>query len=400
MITLILLDSEHQQWQFELHARVKVGRALDNDVVLADEQVSRYHLELSPTSSDADSSPAQKGWQLQGLGTNGTLVNGKFVTQADIVDGDLIQLGLSGPVLRFELSMQELSSVSREAADCCSQALDEEQQLAVNYCAHENNEPGNRFCIHCGELLQARETVGHFQVVQILEFQEREAAFLVQDLSEKASFYVLRRFKPEIFSQAQARFEQEVLRLRAFNHPGVVKVVDFLYEGPYRYVVMEHLSGVSLKEWVRQERPTVPIAIKFLLSMGDSLEALHSHESTIIHQNLTPSNVLIRPQGQGTVLTNFGSLRAAGFGTFPAVPPTVQSDVYRLGSTLLFLLTGQEQGQYFNVRRTDQHIEWTALPQVPFSLRSVIERMTHPDLQARYRTVSESMEALQICQSE
>ncbi|MEO0377442.1 MAG: serine/threonine-protein kinase [Cyanobacteria bacterium P01_A01_bin.17] len=271
--------------------------------------------------------------------------------------------------------------------------------MAVN-CAHENNEPGNRFCIHCGEPLQVRETVGHFQVVQTLESREREAAFLVQDLSEKPSFYVLRQFKPEIFSQAQARFEQEVLLLRAFNHPGVVKVVDFFYEGPYRYVVMEYLSGVSLKEWIRQEKPTVPTAIKFLLSVGDSLEALHSQKTPIIHQNLTPSNVLIRHQGQGTVLTNFGSLRAAGLSTFVAVPPTVQSDVYRLGSTLLFLLTGQEQGQYFNVRRSEQHIEWATLPQVPFSLRRVIERMTHPDLQARYRTVSESIEALQICQLE
>lgn len=393
MVTLTLLnpDSALRQWQFELHTSVKIGRALDNDIVLADEQVSRYHLELNPTSSDFDAGIIQQKWRLHGLGTNGTLVNGKFVTQSDILHGDLIQLGLSGPVLKFELLC---SSVSKEAADFCSQALDKVQKKPIA-CAHENNEPGNQFCIYCGELLQARERVGRYQVIQTLESQEREAAFLVQDISEKTSFYVLRRFWPVMFSQAQAQFEQEVLRLRAFSHPGVARVVDFFYEEPYRYVVMERVAGVSLKEWGRQEKTTVPRTIEIIVSVGDSLKALHSHKPSIVHNNLTPDNVLIRHQGRGTVLTNFGSLRAAGLGVLASVPATVQSDLYRLGTTLLFMLTGQEPSEYLNVRRLKQHIEWAALPQVPFSLRSVIERMTHPDLQYRYRTVAESMEALQ-----
>jgi serine/threonine protein kinase, bacterial len=147
VITLTLLGaaSEHQQWQFELCAGVRVGRALDNDVVLANEQVSRYHLELSPKACGSG------GWQLQGLGTNGTLLNGKFVTHGDVFHGDRIQLGLSGPILKFELRSQA-SLPTEEKGDFRPLAAGKKKQSAV-ICAHEHNEPGNRFCIHCGEPL-------------------------------------------------------------------------------------------------------------------------------------------------------------------------------------------------------------------------------------------------------
>lgn len=401
MITLTLLgsDFEHQQWQFEQCIRIKVGRAPDNDVLLAHEQVSRYHLELSPNhpgSSDGE-------WKVQGLGTNGTLVNGKFITQGDLSNGDLIQLGLTGPLLKFELTPKNPLLVSdKEVAGLVSPASDDGPDSSV-ICMHENNEPDNQFCIHCGASLHGLEKLGHYQVVQTFDSQKREVSFLVRDIRTGGTLSVLRRFRPEIFSQAQDRFEQEVQWLGALNNQGLARVIDSFCEDPYRYVVLERALGLTLEEWVLQEEPNVSMAIKIVLAICTSLSFLHSHNPPIIHGNLALKNILIRQQGQGAegvILINFGSLRAAGLGLSTSASITVQSDLYRLGTVLIYMLTGSNPNQYFNVQRLSQHIKWTAIPQVPSSLHSIIERMTHPDLQYRYGTVEEITRVLRDYQQQ
>ena len=395
MITLTLLgtDFEHQQWQFEDYISIKVGRASDNDVLLTDEQVSRYHVELSPNNPGS----SDEEWKIQGLGTNGTLVNGKFITQGDVSHGDLIQLGLSGPMLKFEQTFQKPLPVSNIEVDVLrSPSLEDGSDSSV-LCNHENNEPSNRFCIHCGEPLTrlGLERLGHYQVIQTLESQEREVSFLVRDIRQGGALCVLRRFWPEVYTQAHDRFEQEIQWLGALNHNGLARVIDSFCEEPYRYVVMEKISGLTLEERVLKEELNVSMAIKILLAICNSLRSLHCHNPPIIHRNLAPKNILIRSQEQSVVLINFGSLRASGLGLLTPPSVTVQSDLYRLGTVLIFMLTGRNPSQYFNVQRLSHHIEWTAVPQVPPSLHSIIERMTHPNLQHRYRTVEELISMLE-----
>ena len=77
MVTLYLLHPPEttplQQWQFEDESAIRIGRAPDNDVVLADPLVSRYHLELRKK----DFSTQSDSWQLINQGTNGTFIDGR-----------------------------------------------------------------------------------------------------------------------------------------------------------------------------------------------------------------------------------------------------------------------------------------------------------------------------------
>ena len=82
MITLTLLhplkDVPVQNWSFNADSTIRVGRSVDNDVVLYSAVVSRFHLEIKRKNSD---------WELVSLGTNGTYVDGKRVEQVIITDG-------------------------------------------------------------------------------------------------------------------------------------------------------------------------------------------------------------------------------------------------------------------------------------------------------------------------
>lgn len=99
MLILTLLDAQGQaslkQWRFEREAVVRIGRAPDNQVVLDNDLISRYHLELRRVGTT--------GWQLLSRGTNGTFINGSRVDQGDVVDGTRLQLAQGGPLLELQL---------------------------------------------------------------------------------------------------------------------------------------------------------------------------------------------------------------------------------------------------------------------------------------------------------
>ncbi len=395
MVTLTLLDSSAQQWQFELHSVISIGRGKDNDLVLANTQVSRHHLDLFPNNPGS----TQGVWQLQSHGTNGTLLNGKLVTQGVVSHGSKIQLGLSGPVLKFELPSEvDTQKLSHDQlADWATQIPTKKRRIP-ELCTHSNNEPGNQFCIHCGVPLKVLTQVRHYQIVEHIKAEAREASFLVRSTAmENAPLQVMRRFQPATFLQAQDRFEQAAHFLTTLEHPGVAKVVDFFGEVPYLYAVEEKVRGQTLEEWVAQTGPiSAEVAIATLLSICNQLSELHDHVPPIIHHELAPSNIMLRNGSQDIVLINFGSIRAAGLGMGPSLQ-TVRADIYRLGTLLLFLLTGTNPSHCLKVHCLNNHIHWTAAPHIPPVLKPVIERATHPKPENRFLSVKELSEALQDC---
>jgi len=98
-VTVHLLDkaTEHsiQIWKFDSRSLIRIGRAEENDVVLADPSVSRFHAELRFRSHF---------WELINLGKNGTLMAGKKTSQGPIQDRTLFRLGAAGPLLQFHQS--------------------------------------------------------------------------------------------------------------------------------------------------------------------------------------------------------------------------------------------------------------------------------------------------------
>lgn len=96
MITLYLLHpvdkTPVQNWTFEQVPSVRIGRSADNDVVLYSAVVSRHHIELHRTVV---------GWHLKSIGTNGTYLNGKRISETSVSNGLVIRLARSGPIIQI-----------------------------------------------------------------------------------------------------------------------------------------------------------------------------------------------------------------------------------------------------------------------------------------------------------
>jgi pSer/pThr/pTyr-binding forkhead associated (FHA) protein len=99
VITLSLLHPLNktpvQHWTFEQEAVIRIGRSTDNDVILYSAVVSRHHVEICKV---------EEGWEIRNLGTNGTYLDGKRISQVPAEDGLVIRLARSGPNIQINLT--------------------------------------------------------------------------------------------------------------------------------------------------------------------------------------------------------------------------------------------------------------------------------------------------------
>src|SRR5437588_6889766 len=152
------------------------------------------------------------------------------------------------------------------------------------------------------------------------------------------------------------RFRREAQAAAGLQHPNVVGVYDRGdYDGTY-YIAMEHLSGRSLKQLIREEAPIDPVrAIDMTVQILKAARFAHRHG--VIHRDLKPHNVIVDDGGHVKV-TDFGIARAGAsdmtetgpiMGTAQYLSPeqaqghavSASSDLYSVGVVLYDLLTGR-----------------------------------------------------------
>jgi eukaryotic-like serine/threonine-protein kinase len=92
-----------QVWTFPKESVIRIGRATDNQVILYSAVVSRHHVELRRVGLE---------WEVVNLGTNGTYLNGKRITQTMIADGAVIRLARSGPNIQVRMGEAALKELS------------------------------------------------------------------------------------------------------------------------------------------------------------------------------------------------------------------------------------------------------------------------------------------------
>lgn len=112
LITLSLLHPLKQipvqVWTFADESLIRIGRSTDNQVVLYSAVVSRHHVELRRTG---------KNWEVINLGSNGTYIEGKRVTQMPLQNGAVLRLARSGPNIQIRMGEAALQEVAEPLPD-------------------------------------------------------------------------------------------------------------------------------------------------------------------------------------------------------------------------------------------------------------------------------------------
>lgn len=155
-----------------------------------------------------------------------------------------------------------------------------------------------------------------------------------------------------------ARFRKEALAAGGLNHPGIVAVYDSGEENNSPYIVMELVSGQTLRQKLQAGQLPLTTSLEIIKGILQALD--YSHNKGIIHRDIKPSNIMITDSGDIKVM-DFGIARATDdigatltntwniVGTAQYLSPEQatgemadgRSDLYSLGCLMYELLTGQ-----------------------------------------------------------
>ena len=209
------------------------------------------------------------------------------------------------------------------------------------------------------------------------------------------------------------RFKNESRAISLLNHPNVVKVYDVCFGEDLQYIVMEHVEGITLKEFI--DRQKVLEWKEALIVVVQILKALsHAHDKGVIHRDIKPQNILLLPNATIKV-TDFGiasfkrgeiktPVESGAIGSVHYVSPEQaqgeytdeKSDIYSVGVVLYEMLTGKtpfngvtdEDVALMHVQR--EPVKPTALnPSIPAGLEQICLRAMQKLPANRYQSASE-----------
>ena len=224
--------------------------------------------------------------------------------------------------------------------------------------------------------------------------------------------------------QAKHRFLREAQAAALIHHPHVATIFQFGEEQDAYFYAMEFVEGEDLERYIAGHGPVSPAtALRVALQVAQALEAAQAHE--LIHRDIKPSNIMAIANRSGSLdvkLIDFGLAKGAGADTLDAAKITrtqdfvgspafaspeqceakkldVRSDIYSLGVTLWYLLSGKRPfsgsvGEVM-VAQMIKPPPFDQLTQVPEPVISVLRRMLEKSPNDRFQTPAELQEAIE-----
>lgn len=185
--------------------------------------------------------------------------------------------------------------------------------------------------------------------------------------------------------------------LRSLKHPSIVKYVHSWGNKKDYYLITEYVDAKNMKETCENNAPPRDLTIEYILQLLEVAEYLH--DKGIIHRDIKPSNIIL---SDTIILLDFNAAEAKRLnfehnriiiGTPGYQSPesykgieSPQCDVYSVGATLLFLLTGEHpSGDLSHFKTLSQHKD----------LLEIALKAMNPDPLIRFKTAFEMRQRLQ-----
>ncbi|BAZ67187.1 MAG: protein kinase [Pelatocladus maniniholoensis HA4357-MV3] len=322
------------------------------------------------------------------------------------------------------------------------------------YCSKGHENPyGSRFCLHCGEKLDAGNNQGiqpgqtlgdRYLIVRQLGQGGFGRTYLAEDINRFRELCVLKEFFPQVqtayvLKKAEELFQREATVLYQLQHPQIPRFRELFrsnFSGKeYLFLVQDYVEGQTYSSLLDERlqkglRFTESEITELLLQILPVLEYIHS--LGVIHRDISPDNLMLcklpqtspyqrRTEGSLPVLIDFGGVKqvaavvvsqyyqpntgavtppATLLGKFGYAPPEQMqtgsvephSDLYALAATVLVLLTGKQPSELID----DNTLAWNWRREISLSptLGVVLDKMLSPIPQQRYQSAQQVLQVL------
>jgi serine/threonine protein kinase, bacterial len=297
----------------------------------------------------------------------------------------------------------------------------------MSYCLNPScpkpvNHPKAKLCKACGSKLLLRN---RYHLVKGLGKGGFGATFLAADLSLPGKpLCVIKQLRPNtdnpnFLSMARELFEREAKTLgRVGNHPQIPRLLDYFEDREQFYLVQEFVKGDNLqqeikKQGVLDETQTRQVLKEVLVILKDI------HAQKVIHRDIKPANIIRREIDNKLVVIDFGVVKnqvntiAAGnsnqtaFTAFAvgtpgfappeqlAMRPVYASDIYALGVTCMYLMTGKAP-KNMDCDPITGDIDWFKYVKIGDNFQTIMSTMLEVAVKNRYKTAEEALGALDM----
>ncbi|MBC8016747.1 MAG: Stk1 family PASTA domain-containing Ser/Thr kinase [Sporomusaceae bacterium] len=221
--------------------------------------------------------------------------------------------------------------------------------------------------------------------------------------------------------QFVTRFRREAQAAARLSHHNIVNMYDVGQDEDVYYIVMEYISGETLKEHILREPLPIETAVRIAIDIAEGLE--HAHQNNLVHCDIKPHNILMTRTGRIKV-TDFGIARAVSSATMQHTGTIIgsvhyfspeqakgslvgaKSDIYSLGVVLYEMLTGTLP---FNgetpISIALQHLQDEPCPirkikpEVPPLLEAIVLKAMAKDVGNRFNDINEMIIDLKSVQN-
>jgi serine/threonine protein kinase len=261
-------------------------------------------------------------------------------------------------------------------------------------------------------------TIGKYQILELLGSGGMSAVYLCRhrELGNRVAVKVL----PKALAKDPTllkRFYREARVCATLEHPNIVRGFEADNERNQHFLVMEFVEGCSLQEIVKKKGP-LPLARAAHYISQAAVGLQYAHEQGLVHRDIKPANLLVNRSGTVKILDmglsrfyqeDDSILTRDVLGTLEYLAPEqardshnvdIRADIYSLGSTFFFLLTGHTpfQGRVDPTAIAQQVVGPPSIRalrrEMPAEVAEIIARMMAGDRAERYQTPADVAQAL------
>ncbi len=274
------------------------------------------------------------------------------------------------------------------------------------------------------------ETIGHYRILRRIGAGSMGEVYLATDINVRRNAAV-KVLPPHLTGNIQRlrRFEQEARAIAGLNHPNVMTIYEVGADKSRRYIVSELIDGETLHERLVRGGMELSEALEIAIQVANALAAAHS--AGIVHRDIKPQNIMLRPDGYVKVLdfgiaklaerevppeeltdealtlveTNVGSILGTVRYMSPeqarGAPVDKHTDIWSLGVVLYEMITGYAPFTGETARELMSSILEKEPPplvryfkDVPPELQQIVTKALQKNPEERYQKASEIIEPL------